>query len=100
MLRCCNKDYVFFTFSNLYYILLFLYAMDRQPRIRINASQTAKNFWQIEATVEMESDWIKVANEQDVANTENQHIGHKLLSVIKETEKAFRADGRKIVGDD
>ena len=68
------------------------------PRFRISAKQTAKNFWQLDGTVEYKSESISMDAQpgQDVAKTT---LGLRLLSVIKETEKEFRADGRKIVGD-
>jgi len=68
------------------------------PRFRINAKQTAKNFWQLDATLEYKSD--KIALPPKVGqDTEVQSLGLRLLSCIKEVEKEFRADGRKIVGD-
>ena len=71
-----------------------------EPRYRISAKQTAKNFWQIDATVEFGKDKIlTIINPDDEGETENQPIGLRLLQIIKETEDAFRKDGRKIVGD-
>lgn len=72
-----------------------------EPRFRISAKQTAKNFWQLDATVEYKSDKIKVStNPNDSAVTVSNSLGLQLLSLIKETEKEFRADGRNIVGDE
>ena len=70
----------------------------RRPRFRISAKQTAKNFWQLDATVEYKSETISMDARpgQDVVKTT---LGLRLLSVIKEAEKAFREDKRKIVGD-
>lgn len=71
-----------------------------EPRFRISAKQTAKNFWQLDATVEYKSDKIKIStNPDDSAVTVNSSLGLQLLSLIKETEKEFRADMRNIVGD-
>jgi len=71
-----------------------------EPRFRISAKQTAKNMWQIDATAEYKSDKIMI---QETQNGKIEPItgplGLRLLSLIKETEKAFREDGRKIVGD-
>ena len=73
-----------------------------EPRFRISGKQTAKNFWQLDATVEYKSDKIKMeANTDDpLKNVAHDTLGLRLLSLIKETEKEFRNDGRKIVGDD
>ena len=73
--------------------------LSEDPRFRINTKQTAKNLWQIDATVEYKSDKISMSPQagQDTVQTT---LGLRLLSVIKETEKEFRADGRKIVGDE
>jgi hypothetical protein len=60
-----------------------------EQRKRVNASQGAKGEWKLDATVEM-SDGQIVANEQMAGN---------LIELIKSTEAAFRADGRKIAGD-
>ena len=68
------------------------------PRFRVNAKQTAKNLWQLDCTLEYKSDNIQVKPEigQD---PKSETLGIRLLSAIKETEKAFRDDGRKFVGD-
>ena len=68
-----------------------------EPRFRICAKQTAKNLWQLDATVEYKSDKISKDDLDDVGASEP--LGLRLLSMIKETEKAFREDGRKFVGD-
>ena len=69
-----------------------------EPRFRISVKQTAKNLWQVDATLEYKSDKISL---EALAgqDTKMQSLGLRLLSMIKETEKEFRADGRKIVGD-
>ena len=69
-----------------------------EPRFRIATKQTAKNTWQIDATLEYKSD--KIALPPTVGqDPQMQSLGLRLLSMIKEVEKEFRADGRKIVGD-
>lgn len=68
------------------------------PRFRVNAKQTAKNFWQIDATLEYKSDKIPMKPEAG-KDTKLESLGLRLLSCIKELEKEFRDDGRKIVGD-
>ena len=73
--------------------------LDDKPRIRISAKQTAKNFWQIDGTVEYNEETFKIENPNDVAEIKEMPLGEKLLEVIKSTEKAFRDDGKKIVGD-
>ena len=72
-----------------------------EPRFRISAKQNAKNFWQLDGTVEYKSDKIQVStNPNDSGQTAYNTLGLQLLSLIKETEKEFRADKRKIVGDE
>lgn len=68
-------------------------------RFRINVSQTAKGFHQFDATIEMETDVFKNIDCDDVAKITPIKIGEKLLLVLKETEEAFRKDGRKLVID-
>jgi len=76
-------------------------SISEDPRFRISAKQTAKNFWQIDATVEYKADKIKRStNPTDQADEITETLGLRLLSLIKETEKEFRADNRKIVGDE
>ena len=74
-------------------------SLSEDPRFRISVKQTAKNFWQIDATVEYKSDKISMSPQkgQDTVQTT---LGLRLLSLIKETEKEFRADKRKIIGDE
>lgn len=69
------------------------------PKFKIKTKQLAKNFWSIEASLEYKSD--KIALPPRVGqDPELQSLGLRLLSMIKEAEKEFRADGRRIVGDD
>jgi len=72
-----------------------------EPRFRVSTKQTAKNYWQIDATVEYKSDKITI---QETQNGQIEPIkgplGLRLLSLIQETEKVFREDGRKMVGDE
>ena len=75
-------------------------SLNDDPRFRISAKQTAKNFWQIDATVEFKSDKIKRStNPNDTGDEVTETLGLRLLSLIKETEKEFRADNRRIIGD-
>lgn len=75
-------------------------SLNTEPRFRISAKQTAKNYWQLDATVEYKSETIEISTtEGDKGNTIHSTLGLRLLSVIHEAEKAFREDGRKIVGD-
>ncbi len=68
------------------------------PRFRINAKQTAKGMWYFDATAEYKSDKIeRSTSESDAAKTVTEPLGLRLLSMIKETEKAFSADGRNTV---
>jgi len=68
------------------------------PRFRINTKQTAKNYWQLDATIEYKSD--KITKDAEIGKDPVfESLGLRLLSAIHEVEKEFRADGRKIVGD-
>ena len=74
--------------------------LDDKPRLRTSAKQDAKNRWSINATVEFSNDIFNVVeNKDDVADITQITIGDKLLALINDAEKKFRADGRKIVGD-
>ncbi len=73
--------------------------MQTEPRYRISAKQTAKNLWQLDATIEYKDAHISKSSKDDAAILESEHLGLQLLSLIKETEKHFREDGRQIVGD-
>ena len=71
------------------------------PRFRQNAKQTAKGAWYLDATLEYKSDKIsRSINDSDAADTVVEPLGLRLLSMIKETEKAFSDDGRLVVGDE
>lgn len=75
-------------------------SLNDDPRFRIAVKQNAKNFWQIDATLEFKSDKIKRStNLNDQGDEITESLGLRLLSLIKETEKEFRADGRQIIGD-
>jgi len=66
-----------------------------QPRFRINAKQSAKGIWQFDGTVEYKSDKIeRSTSEADAGEIVTEPLGLRLLSMIKETEKAFSDDGR------
>lgn len=76
-------------------------ASSEEPRFRISAKQTAKNLWQLDGTVEYKSDkMIRSTNPEDKAVVVTEPLGLRLLSMIKEAEKEFREDGRKMVGDE
>ena len=76
-------------------------SFNEEPRFRISAKQTAKNFWQLDETVEYKSDKMRMSvDPKDSAVTVETTLGLRLLSLIKETEIEFRKDGRKIVGDE
>lgn len=72
-----------------------------EPRFRVSAKQTAKNYWQLDGTVEYKKEVIEIStNPNDTGSTTFNTLGLRLLSIIKETEKAFRADDRKMAGDE
>ena len=69
-----------------------------EPRFRINAHQTAKGVWTFDATAEYKSDKItRSTSEADAGAIVTEPLGLRLLSLIKETEKAFAEDGRMMV---
>ena len=68
-----------------------------EPRFRLCVKQTAKNLWQLDATVEYKSDKISLGDIEDTGAT--GPLGLRLLYMIKQTEIEFRKDGRKFVGD-
>lgn len=73
---------------------------ETEPRFRINAKQTAKGTWQIDATVEYKSDKIKRStNPEDPGDEIVETLGMRLLSLIKDAEDKFRRDGRMMAGD-
>jgi hypothetical protein len=75
--------------------------LNTEPRFRINTKQTAKNYWQLDVTGEYKSDYIEISNNpDDPGDTVRTHLGLQVLSLIKETERHFREDGRRMVGDD
>lgn len=71
-----------------------------EPRFRISAKQSMKNVWVLDATVEFKSERIEISNDpHDTAKTVSTTLGLRLLSLIKETEKEFRADNRTLASD-
>lgn len=75
-------------------------SLNTEPRFRINASQSVKNVWTFNATVEFKSDKIEISNDpKDSGNTVHTTLGLRLLSLIKEAEKEFRADQRTLASD-
>ena len=75
-------------------------SFETNPRYRINAEQSSSNIWKFNATAEDKDTKIAMSNDpQDSGNIAYEPIGLKLLSMIKETEKVFRDDGRALVSD-
>lgn len=75
-------------------------SLNTEPRFRINASQSVKNIWTFNATVEYKSDKIEISTDpKDSGKTVNNTLGLQLLSLIKETEKVFKEDGRTLASD-
>lgn len=71
-----------------------------EPRFRISAKQTAKDLWQLDATVEYSGITMKVSNDpEDAGDVTDTDLGLMLLNLIVKTEQHFRADGRRMVGD-
>jgi len=72
-----------------------------EPRYRISAKQTARNLWQLDATVEYADIRIHVNNDpEDAGKVTDTDLGLSLLNLIAKTEQHFRADGRRMVGDE
>ena len=69
-------------------------------RFRINAKQTTKNIWTLDGTAEYKDDSFAYRpDKKDEGNVQIKPLGHRLLSLIKETEAIFRLDGRVMAGD-
>ena len=76
-------------------------SLQTEPRFRINAKQNTKGSWQFDATVEYKSDKIeRTTSDKDAADVISEPLGLRLLSMITETEKAFRKDKRVLAGDE
>jgi len=77
-----------------------LSSLETNPRYRINASQSAGNIWTFNATAEDKDTVIRMSNNpEDTGDTVKEPIGLKLLSMIVETERVFRDDGRILASD-
>ena len=61
--------------------------MTFEKRIRVNAKSTAKGIWSLDVTVEVTGEVVD-ESQADV------------LSIIQAKEKEFKADGRKLAGDE
>ena len=70
-----------------------------EKRFRLNASQTAKGLWQLDCTIELSEDHVTISPDTDKGDVKSIPLGEKLLLIIQETEKAFKTDGRKLVGE-
>ena len=68
-------------------------------RLRLNAKSTAKGQWYFDATIENTSDKITASlNSEDVGDTNMKSLGETLLTIIRDAENSFIADGRTVVG--
>ena len=75
--------------------------LDDKPRLRISAKQTAKNLWQIDATVEFSEDHFTLpGNPDDIGDEKQVTLGDKLVDLVEDVKKKLRAKGEKIVGDE
>ncbi len=74
--------------------------LDDKPRLRISAKQTAKNMWQLDATVEFGEDHFTISdNPEDLGDEKKISLARKLGDLLKDMERELRKDGKKIVGD-
>jgi hypothetical protein len=72
-----------------------------EPRFRLGAKQNAKNFWQLDATIEHKDFKMTMSSDpKDPAITVQGTLGAKLVSIIHDAKIAFREKGYKIVGDE
>ena len=75
-------------------------SFETNPRYRINADQAKDNVWTFNATAEDKDTVVTMSNDpEDTGNVAKEPLGAKLLSLIIETEKAFRDDGRVLASD-
>jgi len=75
-------------------------SLNTEPRFRINATQSVKNIWTFNATVEYKAERIELSNDPtDKGKIIDSTLGLRLLSLIKEAEKEFRADQRTLASD-
>ena len=58
-----------------------------ENRTRVNVKITAKGFWQLDVTIELNN--VVLSNDHP-----------NVLGELQYQEKLFRADGRKMVGDE
>lgn len=74
--------------------------IETNPRYRINATQSSGNIWTFNATAEDKDTKVRMTNNpEDPGDTAWEPLGLKLLSLIVETEKVFREDGRILASD-
>lgn len=75
-------------------------SFETNPRYRINADQAKDNVWTFNATAEDKDTVVSISNNpEDTGDVVKESLGLKLLSLITETEKAFRDDGRVLASD-
>jgi len=73
---------------------------DDQPRYRISVKQSSKGVHQFDCTLEWRDRTITLPiDESDAANIVTRTLGVELLEMLKATEEAFKADGRRLVID-
>ena len=65
-----------------------------EQRKRINAKQTAKGEWQIDATVEWTGDDADIST----GKMDNGNVSLAILGLIKTVESDFQRDDRKLAG--
>ena len=72
-----------------------------ETRYRVNAKSTTKGIWTLDVTVELpDSSLNRNIDESNSDIMEKNTIGEELLRIIKNTERAFVADGRRLAGDE
>ena len=73
---------------------------DQEVRYRIAVKQTAKNLWQIDGTVESNSEVIELPlSAEDLADTKKTKLAEKIWQMITETEEEARKQKRNLVSD-
>lgn len=69
-------------------------------RIRIEAHQSAKGFWQVGGTVELNKQTIPIStNKKDMGETQEMYPGDFLLMCLDRTLDSFKGSGKKIAGE-
>lgn len=71
-----------------------------EPRIRINSKQTAKDLWYFDITLEDGAFNMRIpGNPDDICDEKSITMGERIILILKDVEKNFRHDNRRLVSD-